>query len=107
MLTFEVTAIDLILVMAVIILIVLYWTKLSKLPDKPIFQGLTKRTASPKKNTKPQNEYTECPRGLGPIKGINYDGSVSEWCLGCYRIMECYSEGDEIKSNLTLTDEIS
>jgi hypothetical protein len=102
MLTFEVTAIDLILVMTVLILIVLYWTKLSKIPDEQLFQGLITKTARPKTVTSnPQNSYTECPRGFGPIKKVNDDGSVSERCLGCYRIMECYSEGDEIRSQLT------
>ena len=100
MLSFELTAIDIILVIAVLVLFVLYWTKLSKIPDEQFFRGiLTKNTDTEKITSNPQNYYTECPRGFGNIKKINDDGSVSERCLGCYRIMGCYSEG--IRSQLS------
>jgi hypothetical protein len=101
MLAFELTAIDIILVLAVIVLFVLYWTKLSKIPDERFFQGLMTKSASPERFTSSlQNDYTECPRGFGNIKKIEDDGSVSERCLGCYRIMECYSESKAIRSQL-------
>jgi len=101
MISFELTAIDIILVLAVLVLLVLYWTKLSKIPDEQLFQGLITKNTSPEKLTSsPQNDYTECPRGFGYIKKINDDGSVSEKCLGCYRIMGCYSESEEISSQL-------
>ena len=101
MLSFELTAIDIILVIAVLVLFVLYWTKLSKIPDEQFFRGiLTKNTGPEKITSNPQNYYTECPRGFGNIKKINDDGSVSERCLGCYRIMECYSERERIRSQL-------
>ena len=48
----------------------------------------------------PQNGYAECPRGFGHIKRIGEDGSVSERCLGCYRIMECYGEGEAVSLQL-------
>jgi len=102
MLSFELTAIDIILVIAVLVLFVLYWTKLSKIPDEQFFRGiLTKNTDTEKITSNPQNYYTECPRGFGNIKKINDDGSVSERCLGCYRIMECYSERERIRSQLS------
>jgi len=101
MLSFELTAIDLILVIAVIVLLVLYWTKLSKIPEKQFFRGSTAKNESPEKiATNPQSGYAECPRGFGYIKKIGDDGSVSERCLGCYRIMECYSESEEVKPQL-------
>jgi hypothetical protein len=101
MLSFELTAIDIILVLAVLVLFLLYWTKLSKIPDEKLFQGLITKNVSPERFTSSlQNDYTECPRGFGHIKKINDDGSVSEKCLGCYRIMECYSESEEIRSQL-------
>ena len=97
MLSFEVTAIDLILVITVIILIVLYWTKSSKSPENQILHGTT-NDAKPQKNIpNPQNGYAECPRGFGYIKNIGDNGSIPERCLGCYRIMECYSEQEEIR----------
>ena len=39
-----------------------------------------------------QFEYTKCPRGFGNIKRIDEDDSISERCLGCYMIMECYTK---------------
>jgi len=101
MLSFELTAIDLILAIAVIVLIVLYWTKLSKIPEEQFLRRSTAKAASPERlATRSQSGYAECPRGFGYIKKIGDDGSVSERCLGCYRIMECYSEQEEIKSQL-------
>ena len=101
MLPFELTAIDLILVISVIVLIALYWTKLSKLPDEQFFRGsIAKYTSQEKVTSNPQNGYAECPRGFGYIKKIADDGSISERCLGCYRIMECYSESEEVKPQL-------
>jgi hypothetical protein len=97
MLSFELSAIDIILVVAVLVLFLLYWTKLSTIPEKNLFRGLTTQNMKQKKNTeKPQNGYAECPRGFGHIKRIDDDGSVSERCLGCYRIMECYGEGEAV-----------
>ena len=101
MLSFELTAIDIILVISVIILLVLYWTKLSKIPEEQLLRRSTAKLTNPEKITKnPQNGYAECPRGFGYIKKIGDDGSVSERCLGCYRIMECYSEQEEMKPQL-------
>jgi hypothetical protein len=101
MLSFQLTAIDIILVIAVIVLIVLYWAKLSKIPDEQFFRRSTAKVASPEKiASDPQSGYAECPRGFGYIRKIGDDGSVSERCLGCYRIMECYSEQEEIESQL-------
>jgi hypothetical protein len=48
----------------------------------------------------PQNEYTECPRGFGDIKKLSEDNSVSEKCLGCYMIMECYNENKQSLCNM-------
>jgi len=101
MLSFELTAIDLILVIAVIVLLVLYWTKLSKIPEEQFFRGsIAKDTSHEKIASNPQSGYAECPRGFGYIRKIGDDGSVSERCLGCYRIMECYSESEEVKPQL-------
>ena len=102
MLNFELTAIDIILALAVLILFVLYWTKLSKLPDERFLRGIMTSSTSPERFTSnPQSDHPECPRGFGNIKKIGDDGSVSERCFGCYRIMECYSESEEIRSRFT------
>lgn len=97
MLAFELSAIDLILVITVIALLVLYWTKLSKINEEQIIME-TKPTEKNATNTK--NNYTECPRGFGYIKKITDDGSVSEKCLGCYRIMECYGDSEKTTPQL-------
>jgi len=77
---------------------VLYWAKLSKIPDEQFFRGSIAKDTSPEKiATNPQSGYAECPRGFGNIRKLDNDGSVSDRCLGCYRIMECYSEQEEIK----------
>ncbi len=97
MLSFELSAIDIILVLAVLVLFILYWTKLSKIPEENLFRRSTAQKAKPKKiTTNAQNGYTECPRGFGYIKNIENNGSVSERCLGCYRIMNCYGESEAV-----------
>ena len=85
MLSFELSAIDIILAMAVIVLLILYITKMPTRSheEKPVRQPI------------PQRDYTECPRGYGNIRTLGEDNSVSEKCLGCYRIMECYSESED------------
>ena len=102
MLPFELTAIDIILALAVLILFVLYWTKLSQLPDERFLLGLMTKNSNPEKfKSKLQNDDTECPRGFGNIKKICDDGSVSELCLNCYKIMDCYSGIEEVRSQLS------
>jgi len=101
MLSFELTAIDIILVIAVLVLFLLYWTKLANIPDERFFRGiLTKNAGAEKFTYNTQSEDTECPRGFGNIRKISDDGSVSERCLGCYRIMDCYSERERMRSQL-------
>jgi hypothetical protein len=102
MLIFELTAIDLILVIAVVILLILYITKLANSPEQVLRRSIRNYAKQETKvepmragtQTKRQYGYTECPRGFGNIKKLSYDGSVSDRCLGCYRIMECYGESE-------------
>jgi hypothetical protein len=96
MLTFELSAIDLILAVSVVILMVLYLTKID-----PQYQEQASLLKQIKKNTKQKNlkvqiksNYAECPRGFGNIKRISEDNSISDRCLGCYRIMDCYEKND-------------
>ena len=97
MISFELSAIDIILVLAVLVLLVLYWTKISKIPEENFLKPPATQKTTPKSITKtPQNGYTECPRGFGYIKKFDDEGSVSERCLGCYRIMDCYGESEAV-----------
>jgi hypothetical protein len=94
MLSFELSAIDIILVLSVILLLILYMTKLSvKTPEEKSFRQPIAKKANPERYVSmSQNDSTECPRGFGNIKKVGEDNSVSEKCLGCYKIIECYSE---------------
>jgi hypothetical protein len=101
MLSFELTAIDLILVIAVIVLLILYMTKLANSPEQFLNRSRRKYASRERVESGSQGSYGECPRGFGNIKKIGNDGSVSERCLGCYRIMECYGESEksELQAN--------
>ncbi|MCW4015793.1 MAG: hypothetical protein NWF06_05435 [Candidatus Bathyarchaeota archaeon] len=98
MIPFELTAIDLILVIAVIVLLILYITKFeTKTPKKTQLtqQTITKKLNILKKQeSNIQNKQTQCPRGFGNIKKLGDNTTIPERCLGCYKIMECYSEKD-------------
>ncbi|GAI06526.1 unnamed protein product [marine sediment metagenome] len=96
LISFELTAIDLILVIAVIVLLILYLTKFSvkTLEPKYFRQPRAKDAKQERSALRSQSDYTECPRGFGNIKKLGEDNSVSERCLGCYKIMECYSENE-------------
>ena len=96
MLSFEVSAIDIILVIAVVVLLILYFIKIPPINHEGNSFKQQRIIATPQKRpaTTPRNDYTECPRGFGNIRTLSADNSVSEKCLGCYRIMECYSENE-------------
>ena len=96
MISFEVSAIDIILIIAVFVLLILYMTKLSeKSPEKISFlPQVTKVAQQERLVSRPQTDCFECPRGFGNIRNLSEDNSVSERCLGCYKIMECYSENE-------------
>ena len=96
MISFELTAIDLILVIAVIVLLILYLTKFSvnTFDEKSFRQPIAKDAKQERSALRAQSDYTECPRGFGNIKKLGEDNTVSERCLGCYIIMECYNENE-------------
>ncbi len=96
MLSFELSAIDLILVISVVIVFVLYIAKMPARNHKEQVRQPKVCAAPPERPASmPQSDYTECPRGFGNIRTLGEDNSVSEKCLGCYRIMDCYSESEE------------
>ena len=108
MLSFEMSAIDLILAIAVIILLILQVTKSSAKPptgekllveEKHPSKKPTIEDASPKKEIerptpKPQADSTKCPHGFGYLKKLDKDASIPDKCLGCSRIMECISANE-------------
>jgi hypothetical protein len=94
MLSFELSAIDIILTIAVVVLLILYITKMPARnhEEEPFRQSKVNAAPPERPASAPQRDYTKCPRGFGNIRTLGEDNSVSEKCLGCYRIMECYSE---------------
>ena len=99
MLTFEITAIDLILVIAVIVLLLLYVTKLANSPEEIIKKSVEKNVRSKSSqmkysdrsnNSRLHDALNECPRGFGKIRGVGDDDSISERCFSCYKMSQCY-----------------
>ena len=105
MLSFELSAIDFILVIAVVILLILYITKSSvkppteeKLPvgDKIPPKKLAATAASLKKggkkrlSTQPQTDSPKCPHRFGYLKKLDKNAPIPDECLSCPRIMECF-----------------
>ena len=89
MLPFELTAIDAILVIAVIILMILH-LKSIKSPDK-ILEKLHREKQLEKIQVS-SNHDNKCPRGFGQIRIIGENNTISERCLQCYMLTECYTE---------------
>jgi hypothetical protein len=108
MLSFELSAIDLILALAVIVLLVLYITRSSAKPpaEKKILlekesppEKLEEEAAIPEEERKklvspqlqPQTGSASCPFGFGYLRKLDKEASIPDGCLSCSRIVECYS----------------
>ena len=104
MLSFEITAIDLVLVIAVIALLLLYVIKLANSPEelikKSLEQSAKRQSGESKDNIRLDvaTGFDECPRGFGKIRGIGSDDQISDRCLNCYRMSKCYVEEDKIEA---------
>jgi hypothetical protein len=96
MISFELSAIDVILSIAVVVLLILYLKKFAvpKIGKQSFPQSIVMNTEDQSFSKPKKDDYSECPRGFGNIKNLSDDNSVSERCLGCYQIMECYNEVD-------------
>jgi hypothetical protein len=111
MLSFELSAIDLILAIAVIILLVLYITRLSARPPAEDRRFVGKESSSEKRVTeaavpdeegerpvsaqpKSQTGSATCPFGFGYLSKLDRKASIPDGCLRCSRVMECCSAGE-------------
>ena len=98
MLSFELSAIDLILLIAVIVLLILYITKLSARP--PTEEKLAATDASLKKgeknllSTQPQTDSPKCPYCFGYLEKLDKNASIPDECLSCPRITECFGSNE-------------
>lgn len=108
MLPFELSATDLILAIAVIVLLILYITKSSAKPpteEKPsVEEGASSKKlaatdASLKKrektvvNATPKNS-PKCPHGFGYLKKLDKNVPIPDECLSCPRMMECLGSNE-------------
>ena len=100
MFAFEITAIDLILVIAVIVLLILYVTKLVNSPEELIKESIKQSVKQQKVEVCPDSRYDECPRGFGKIKQTGDLNFVPDRCLSCYRFSNCYAENTEVKARI-------
>jgi len=103
MLSFELSAIDLVLAIAVIILLILHIKKASTKPSKEkvlikngnsskqTMEDLKPEKEMERPTPKPQTDSTKCPYGFGYLKKLDKGASIPDKCLSCFRIMECYS----------------
>jgi len=95
MLSFELSAIDLILVIAVIVLLILYITKSStktatEEKQMPKITSLETETEGEVQSpTSPPKNSVECPYNFGYLKKLGKDAAIPDECLGCSRMMTC------------------
>lgn len=103
MLSFEVSAIDLILAVAVIILLIFYMKNSSaktpaqeellvekeNLSRKPDIEDARLEKEITKPTPKPQTDSAKCTYSFGYLRKLDKGASIPDECLGCSRVMEC------------------
>jgi hypothetical protein len=109
MLPFELSVIDLILAIAVIVLLILYLTKSSNntstgekvlvrkesSSEKPATEATTLEEERERpRSTQPQIGSGKCPYGFGYLRKLDREATIPDGCLGCSRLMECYSSDE-------------
>ena len=109
MLSFDLSAIDLILVIAVIVLLILYVTKSSAEPSteekrfvgekippgKPAVEAADLKVEEDAQLVPhARTDSSKCPFGFGYLKKLDRAASIPDECLGCSRIMECSSASE-------------
>jgi hypothetical protein len=105
MLPFELSAIDLILVIAVVVLLILFLFKSSVKPSlqKKVTEHVERHRRqsmmTPVSDLEPEGRErishqsqaasSECPYGFGYVRKRRRDGPIPDKCLGCSRLIEC------------------
>ncbi len=105
MLSFDVSIVDIVLVLAVMVLLILYTTRQStksvaepelsvpreKDVVKPLRPAETQRAMEETRlQTGPQTSSVECPRHFGYLKKLPKDASIPEECFRCSKMTECF-----------------
>ena len=99
MFPFELSAIDFILVIAVVVLLILYITKL---PTRPVVEekSSAKERIPPKKlaaraqTRSPTSPIKKCPHHFGYLKKLDKTAPIPDECLVCSSIMECFGASE-------------
>ena len=109
MLSFELSAIDLILVIAVVILLILYITKLSTKSTAEQKPNVDKRGSSEKPAAKAARfraegeirspthspkDSAKCHHHFGYLKKLGKNAAIPDECLSCLKIMECFGPSE-------------
>jgi len=113
MLSFELSAIDIVLLVAVLILLSLHVTKRSETKKtKPQSQAAeTQETREKTKATlktmkqktdkqQPQNGFQNCLHQFGYLKNLQKNTPVPDECFGCPKVMECLFPNEQPKKLL-------
>jgi hypothetical protein len=102
MLSFELSVMDLVLVIAVVTLLLLYITKIStkyagKSKPSPKQAKASERSdihvAMPHSSTRSFEFSAKCPHHFGYLKTLPLGRSVPEECYSCSRMMQCLFQG--------------
>jgi len=103
MVSFEFSAVDVVLAVAVIILFILHLTRSSAEPSTRTEPTLANRNApdyrkaqvSPMEMRKPseQTDSWKCTHSFGYLGNLPREASIPNECLTCPRVMECGSKG--------------
>ena len=100
MLSFELSAIDIVLTVAVIILFILYLTRSSTKPTAKTQPFLAKKilrkdraTVVERREQREKTDVWKCPHSFGYLENLPKDASIPNECLTCPRVMECSSKG--------------
>jgi len=104
MLSFEISVIDIVLMLAIIVLLILYITKLStksvaepglSVPEerdaeKPSEAVETQKSMEQRRlPTHPQTSSLECPYHFGHLKKLPRNAPIPNECVRCPRMVEC------------------
>lgn len=109
MLSFELSVIDVVLIIAVVILLSFHVTKTPKGSnvkskssvdmEKSLEKGNMKKSVSKTSKTKKSftslpEDSVKCPHHLGYLKSLPLGSSVPEECYSCSRMMQCLFSGE-------------
>lgn len=106
MLSFELSAMDIVLLVAVLILLSLYVTKMREKPqnqlesktEQQVVFKKSPKTKKEKKKTELQKEQPEtdieCAHHFGYLRSLPPNTPVPDECFGCPKVMQCLFPSD-------------